>query len=359
MANILNYVCVEGNLTFKEFPFNEVDNLILSEIAYINLDNIYYKNISIKTAIDLYLNENTEKEILKQFSISKNPIILFKKIALSKRFGNLKIINYQNIFSKTIEKQFSAMLFSLSINTCYVAFRGTNGSLIGWKEDLNMSFMQPIPSQIEAVNFVNKNIPLKYTKIYLGGHSKGGNLAIYAGVKCRRLLKFKIQKIYNNDGPGFDDDFINSQDYLKTLSKIETIMPESSIVGLLLEHKEKYKIIESDSSWLWQHDALSWQVYYNHFIEAKCINKVNINFNKGLNDWLKSISKDERALFIDTIFDCLDKSGIKSIDDILKFKVYKIPKLLKNFYQINPETRKMIVSFFKDLIIIFSKNMMQ
>ncbi len=360
MANIQDYLKWRGDLSFSKFSFNEVDNLILSELSYLNIDKLMLSKTktTIAEAINYYLEKKSVDQLAKMFPLSENPYYFFQELASSNRFKNLKIFNYESHTSKEEEKQFAAMMIEINPFTTYVAFRGTDDTLIGWKEDFNMSFISPIPSQEKAAEYLNKKLPFRYQIIYLGGHSKGGNLAVYAAVKARRSLKRKIRKVYSNDGPGFSEEFITSAEYLNMLPKIETIIPESSIIGMLLAHKGKYKVIKSKAFGLWQHDALSWLVYKDHFIPTENVDETSLKINTLLNNWLKNLTKQDRALFINTIYEILLKSGINTMSDLTKLKIYKIPSLIKNFSQLDSTTRKMIINFLK-LLINESKTMFE
>lgn len=348
MSNIEDYITWRGDLSFKRAHLNEVDNLILAELAYLEFDDCFYRGITIKEVITNYLKKNSETEILKKFPLSQNPLSFYKKLANSIRFGSLKIVNYENNISNELEEQFSAMLIELNYFTAFVAFRGTDSSLVGWKEDFNMSFMLPVPSQEAALNFVNKSINFKYQNIYLSGHSKGGNLAVYSGVLAKKSIKKKIVKIYNNDGPGFDENFITRKEYLEMLDKIITIVPESSIIGMLLEHKEKYKVVKSTAYGLWQHDALSWIVEHDHF-EISHLDENTIKINQAISQWLKKISKEEREMFVNTVYDILKNNNILTVEDLINLKTYKLTLILKSFLMLDSDIKKMVFKFVKDL----------
>lgn len=350
MGNIKDYIDWRGDIPLTKSYFNEVDNLIFAELSYINFQKIIdNQKMTIKNAIEKYLNSHTEKEIENELVLSQNPLPFLIALKDSKRFGDLKIINYANIASKKEEKQFSALTIELNYNTIYVAFEGTDNTLFGWKEDLNLSFMSEIPSQLEAVNYVN-NISRKYKNILLGGHSKGGNLAIYAGVHCKKRIKKRIKRIYNNDGPGFLEEFTNLKEYNDILKKIVTIVPETSIIGMLLTKKEEYKVIKSSGCGIWQHDALSWQVVGDHFITVQKTDETSVKINEMLNDWLSKISKKEREQFINSLFSILDKNKIETIEDLAKLSIRKIPGLVKSYKKLEEESRKLMLNLLGDLV---------
>lgn len=357
MANIKDYLKWRGDLSFKVSPFNEVDNLILSEISYLNLDGILKKKrTTIQSAIEDYLTKYDEKAILSQFPLHKNPISFFKGVKDSKRFGHLKIMYYINKVSKKEEKQFSAMIIKLNYNTIYVAFKGTDNTLIGWKEDFNMSFMNEVPSQLEAVAYLNQHIHFLNRKIYIGGHSKGGNLAVYASVHCKKNIQKRIKQIYNNDGPGFLEDFMLLPKYNSILPKIVTIIPETSIIGMLLNHKEEYKVVKSTALGIWQHDCLSWEVAKDHFITIKEVDETSSKIRKTITDWLQNIDKKKREVFINTLFKILENNKIETVEDVARLKLRKIPGLVREFTRIDEETKKIMMELLKELMREANKN---
>ena len=356
MANIEDYLKWRGDLSFKVNPFNEVDNLILSELAYLNLEGIADKKIKMKDAIEGYFKKYTEKEILKEFALSTNPINFYRQLQNSTRFGNLNIIKFVNEMSKSESKQFSALIVEMDLNTIYIAFKGTDKYLIGWKEDFNLSYMDAVPSQISALSFINDHVKFKHRKIYIGGHSKGGNLAVYAATFCKKNIQKRIKAVYNNDGPGFLDEFIALPNYQTILPKITTILPETSIIGMLLTHKGQYKVVKSNTVGIWQHDALSWQVNKDHFITIEKVDETSNKIQQTIADWLQKIGKKEREEFINTLFDLLDKNKIETVEDLIKLKLRKIPGLLKEFTKLNEKQRKLMMDLLKDLMTEASKH---
>lgn len=356
MGNIKDYIDWRGDITLQQSHFNEVDNLIFSELVYFNFKNILsHKKITIEKVVNNYLQKTKEEEILKEFYLSQNPIPFLNSLKESIRFKNLKLFNYVNILSKREEKQFSAVSIELNYNTVYIAFKGTDNTLLGWKEDFNLSFMSEIPSQLEAVKYLNK-VSWKYRNIIIGGHSKGGNLAVYAVVNCKKNIQKRIKKVYNNDGPGFLEEFISTKNYDNVLNKVITIVPESSIIGMLLTRKEEYKVVKSDLIGIWQHDALSWQVVGDHFITLKEIDETSTKINSILNEWLVRIGKREREVFVTNLFHIFEKNEIETIDDLSKLNIRKIPALVKSFTELEEQNKKIMVDLLIDLVREAKKN---
>lgn len=351
MANIVDYLKWRGDITLKQNPFNEVDNLILSELSYIEISKKNAKKpITIKKAIHFYLEKYSEEEIVKKFAFSQNPLSFFECLANSKRFGNLKILNYVNKVSKKEEKQFSAMMIKLNVTSLYVAFKGTDETLVGWKEDFNMGFMEEIPSQKEAVNYVNHRISFQYRHIILGGHSKGGNLAVYSGVKCKKSIQKRIKKIYTNDGPGFTESFTQNPIYSSNLSKIVALEPVTSIIGMLLTQKNEYKVVQSDSKGLWQHDPLTWQVEGTSFLTLDEVDETSNKIKNTITNWLSLLDNEKRKIFINTLFQVLEKNEIYTIDDLVRLKLKTVSGLLKTFTKLDEDTRKIMIETLKVLM---------
>ena len=218
MGNIMDYLDWRGDITFEQSPFNEVDNVILAQLAYVNFRDIIpspeeKRSITLKEASQMFFDMYTENELKQDKSFISEAPFLMKKAAASKRFGNLILSNYVDTVDETLEKQFGAFHIRISPKHTYVVFRGTDDTLVGWKDDFNMSFIMPVPSQEAAVEYINSTCQYIRGRLYIGGHSKGGNLAIYSAVKCSERVRKKIDCVYNNDGPGFDVNMIKSAKY--------------------------------------------------------------------------------------------------------------------------------------------------
>lgn len=349
----MDYLDWRGDLSFKQAAFNEVDNLILSQLAYVNFDGIvpgiaYNECVTLEAACELFFKINDEKEIFKEKSLTRlGGTILMKKMVQSKRFKKLRLCKYKNQVDYEQQKQFAALHMELEDETIYIAFRGTDDTIIGWKEDFNMSFITPIPAQIEAVNYINETTTHLKQEIRIGGHSKGGNLAIYAAVKCREEIKEKILKVYNNDGPGFNKEMMMSLDYQNMLKKIETIVPQSSVVGMLFEHEEEYIVVKSKQIGLMQHDAMSWEVLGGQFVYLDKVSRRSQRLDETLKAWINSLSEEERAQVVDSLFIILEGTGAKTLSDLSKAKLKKASMILKSYQAMDHTTQEMLLQTIK------------
>ena len=334
MKNFLNYL-EDNNKTFKEDSFNIVDSLVLAYLSY-----LYFPSTLTKLK-DLDISKTTKVEKNREF---------IKRVITSKRYKDIESCFYVEDTNDLIEKQFSAVTFLLPNNTMYISFRGTDSTLTGWKEDFNMAFMLPVPAQKEALNYVEKITKLIPRKFYIGGHSKGGNLAVYAGCNLSNDLSKRIIKIYSHDGPGFLKEFLTTSNYQNIKDKIEKVVPSSSIIGMLLYTNEHYKIIKSSERGILEHDPFSWIVKDNNFIILKKLSDGTAYTNKVINDFLNSLSKKEREIFIDSLFTVLKSTGLTTLDEISKNFIIKIPNILISIYKLDDVNKKYIIKTIKALI---------
>ena len=334
MKNFLNYL-QDNNNSFKESSFNIVDSLVLAYLSYLHFPNTPTK------LKDLDISKTTKVKKNKEF---------IKRVVTSNRYKDIELCFYVEDTNDLIEKQFSAVTFLLPNNTMYISFRGTDSTLTGWKEDFNMAFMLPVPAQKEALNYVEKVTKLIPRKFYIGGHSKGGNLAVYAGCNLSNSLSTRIIKIYSHDGPGFIKEFLTTSNYQNIKDKIEKVVPSSSIIGMLLYTNEKYKIIKSSARGILEHDSFSWLVEDNNFIILKDLSDGTAYTNKVINDFISNLSKKEREIFIDSLFTVLKSTGLTTLDEISKNFIVKLPNILIAIYRIDDVNKKYILKTIKALI---------
>lgn len=356
MSNVFDYLDWRGDITFAELPLNEVDSLILSMVCYIDLDGIVPDDHSVAvqflSAAKQYLRRHRGEQAYIGAIVPASVVTLLAKAAKTKRFGNVRLSGYVNIIDEDNQGQFSAMTFALGDGSFYVAFRGTDDTLIGWKENFNMSFMETVPAQAEAVKYLDSAARERSGGIYVGGHSKGGNLAVYAAVKSTAATKERIIRTYNNDGPGFSASFIESADYQSIKNKIRTLIPESSVVGLLLEHEETYEVVKSSQVGLMQHDASSWEVLGGKFIYLNEVSEESLRIDKTLKGWLAEMDMAQRAEFVDAIYDTLASTNATTLTDISTDKI----KLLRAWRNLSEENKSVIMKSLKALIKEIKKN---
>ena len=346
--NVLRYLLWRGDLTCEADPINPVDALIFSILSYANLDFVNRQSDPGRKYTIAMLPEElkrTEREEgnygPKQFAASVKKLI--QMAADSKRFRDVTIRCFQSILNDEVQMQFAAAAFELPGQAVFLAFRGTDASLVGWKEDLNMSFTDGIPSQIAARLFAEQVITEKDRHLFLGGHSKGGNLAVWAATNLEEEKKRRLEGVYNNDGPGFSEEFLRSPQYLAIRDKVYSYVPESSIVGILMEHDE-YTTIRSTNPSIFQHDPFSWCVTGNQFDDAKKRTVIGQQMDHSINSWIKSLTREEREQFVDSIWTVVSASNARTLDELNASKIKSVLSMQKAFATMEPDKQKQLLA---------------
>lgn len=320
VTTVFDYLRWRGDLTFAQDAFNEVDNLILCIIAYLNFRRFpELRSRDVDKAVlmsDIVPRMTAEDE---QQGLSPNNYIpLMKLAAESCRFAPVRLFGYETVRDETREMQLDALSFLLPDGTLFCAFMGTDRSLVGWKENLNLSYMDAVPAQIGAVEYVEDmawRCPERPVRI--GGHSKGGNLAAYAAIHIPEALQARMLDAYNNDGPGFRRDVTDTAEYRRIAAKLHTYIPAASIVGVLLEHTEDYTVVASSSRAIMQHEPLTWGVLGSRFIRQEARSEFGKASDDVVREWLASLSPQEREKFSNALFDMFTQGGtVQSLEDV-------------------------------------------
>lgn len=356
MPNIMDYLKWRGDLDFKQDGINEIDIIILSRFSYLP-----FKNINLNKSETIENISNRMKDLNEEAFIWKEDKYFIHILGNSSRYKDLIVSDYQEILDIQAEKQFAAVTISLPGRYKYISFRGTDMSLVGWKEDFNMSFMKDIPSQKEAVKYLNEiGKKFRRDKLIVGGHSKGGNLAVYSATFCEDTIKKRIVKVINADGPGFDKSIILSNNYKKILDKIDTYIPQSSIVGRLLEHEDEYQVVYSIQKGIMQHDIYSWQVNPTSLVRIPSLTNNSQMLNRVLRNWLEDTTAEQRKNFINIIYEVITATEAETLNDFGIDTLKKITKILKSYKSIDKEDKKeieeMIKLFFESTINSIREN---
>ena len=346
MGTLQEYVEWRGDLTFSQAPFCEVDNLIFSGIAYLDFQRIVPASlsaapVSFLAAMKKYVNRR--KGELKNIGLLFSPesVALAVRAARSERFGSTYMIGYVNRVSEEAGKQFSAVTFLIGEDICFVAFRGTDDTLVGWKESLSLSFASPVPSQKEAVKYL-KGVAEAFPnrRLFLGGHSKGGNLAVWAAVKCRPEVNARIELVYSNDSPGFSRDFIRGESYAVTKGRIRALVPVSSVVGMLFEHDDRYEVVQSTQTGIFQHDPLSWEVLGGHFVHLEAISEESKRIDRTFKKWMSETGAEHKKQVIETMYHILSANA-RTLTELNADKT----KIVKAWNSFDDETKRAILRF--------------
>ena len=349
MANIIDYLEWRGDLTFLQSPFNAVDSLILCQLSYMTFDSIltkeqYHAKLPLSDTITTLLVQTEQADKLANTVMPQTPTdrAFLSALAKSKRFGSLLLTRYVNQIDYQAQKQFSALTILTGDDTVYLAYRGTDDSLIGWKENFNMSFLTPVPAQLAAVEYLEE-AALAYPEARrIGGHSKGGNLAVFASSFCDPSLQDWIIDIYSHDAPGFDKKIIASKEYHKIRERIHSFVPQTSIIGMLLEHQEAYTVVHSTNSGLMQHDPYSWEIKGTDFLRLESVDEDSKRIDQTLRSWINSIDYGQRERFVNGLYEVLVAADIKSAFDLTTDGLKAVRPILKSMSQLDEPTRKLI-----------------
>ena len=321
MPNLMDYLEWRGDLTFRESPPNEVDNLIFSLLSYVDLDGIvpnHHKGgATVREAAAEYFFTHPEYAAHPLGLIIPADILtLFRRMAHTRRFRDLVLSGYVNEISEERETQFSAVTVRLPDEGIFVAFRGTDDTIVGWKEDFKLSILEEVPAQTMAAEYLNCLDLTPDAKLYIGGHSKGGNLAVWGAVHAEERVRDRIRTVFSNDGPGFSEGTVTSEAYKALAPRIRVYLPEDSLVGLLLEHDESYTVVKSNRKGLFQHDGLSWEVMGGSFLRAEALSQKGIHNDTVVRERIDSMTRGERREFIRLVFNLLESTGAKTLTDL-------------------------------------------
>lgn len=344
--NIFDYVKTY-TYSFSEKEFNEVDNLVLSSITYLDFTGIIPPNktsLSLADAGKIYLQTYKKRDIAKIGIAQRDAYRLLEEMISSNRFADISVSRYRYITS--LDSQFSALTFKLTKKLKFIGFEGTDELLSGWKEDAYLSFKFPVDAQKYAIDYINEAISIFDSNIIIGGHSKGGNLSLVAAMYANPLYKFKIKKVYSNDGPGLRKEEYNSNKYKKIKDRYVHIIPTHSLVGTLL-YNDEYVVVKTTAKNIMGHNASTWVVEDNHFVYAKQ-DKKSIQIEKKLNEYIASIDYEEQKRIVDAVFRDLEHHGYKTINDFLNLR--KVLKSIKNLKNIDPTIKNTLIEVLEIII---------
>lgn len=262
---------------------------------------------------------------------------LFYKVAFSRRYRNTKANFFVEEMDAEEGVQFCAVTFLLGNGDTFVSFRGTDDALIGWKEDFYMAYRTPVGAQLRSTEYLHQVAKLlarkRNLRFYLGGHSKGGNLAVYAAMTCDEEVKRRIGKIYNMDGPGFRPDFMDTLDYDGVKDKILKIVPDESFVGMLMEQKNDYELIQSTEIGVQQHICFSWCVEGDHFERSQVQQPKRKALYDRINNWIFALEIEQVGDFIESLFRMIEITEAKTLTDLKNVKGGEIAKKLHTMIQ--------------------------
>ena len=351
--SMYDYLKWRGDLTFDQDPFNEVDNLILAQLAYVDYEEIVPETrenaVPISEVSRRYWEIHTEEEIMKRESFVKLSPFLLKPVAGSRRFEKMRLCGYVNYVSKRAEAQMSATQFELEDGTVYVAFRGTDETIVGWKEDFNLSFMSRTEGQRLAVEYMLNNFSDTSLRLRVGGHSKGGNFAVFASSFSGTEVRDQIMEVYSNDAPGFREEIVTKPEYEQVMEMTVNIIPQDSVIGRLLNAGRDAIVVKSSKKGIMQHDALSWEIQGNHFIPARRSSD-SLYLEKVLSGWLENVDDESRKFFVEQIFGVLQTLGADTMKDVRQITVKELGEAIQVLRGIPKEQQEEMAEVLKKLV---------
>lgn len=357
MCNIVTYA--QGSLDpFRERPFCAVDSLVLAQLAYLHLPAAALPALCRWDGMPLrdLLRAEYFAGMFRQVRSPEDNRRLLSAVAASPRFRDVRVCGYTEQVDAGQEKQFGAVTFRLDGQTAYVAFRGTDSTLLGWKEDFNMAFQSPVPSQEEALRYLEAAARQCPGALLAGGHSKGGNLAVYAAMKCGAPAQDRIVRIYSHDGPGFKEDVLNSGAFRRIGGRVDKTLPQSSVIGMLLEHQEDFRVVRSTRAGLMQHDPFSWVVQGNAFCVVEQLSASARYMDRTLNAWIRQFNDQDRERFVDALYGILNASEAETIPQLRAGWQRNIPAVARAAAQTDPDTRAFLLRTVRALAVLGVKN---
>lgn len=361
MGTVLDYLHEYGNYSFREKSMTEVDSLALCQLTYLKFDGLVPDVRENRRPVTLKsLAESADfDKLFRDVRYEKVNRELIGKMLAGNRFSTLKLNYYVNVVEKQWETQFSAVTYILDDGTVYVAYRGTDESIVGWKEDFNMAFLSPIPSQEYSLSYLNTVAARLNKPFYIGGHSKGGNLAVYSAMKCPDHIQKRIIRIYSMDGPGFRPEMLKSGEYNVIADRVVKILPHSSLVGMLFESDMQFQVVESKTFGLAQHDPYSWLVEEDHLLRVDGIHERCLRRDNTLNQWILSLDEQQLRIFVDTLYQVISASQAENVIEFTAEWKRSMSGMLSAMKEVDDETMRMLKEIVKALFDIAGEQVRQ
>lgn len=351
MGNLFAYIQWRGDLTLSASPFGEVDSLILSMLSYFDFGPVVpppgQGEITVERAAQRVFEESGPPEPPRTASNSQESLRwLLYLMAHARRYRRMKLSSRVDLFDAANAKQFYAICIHVSSRQLYLSFRGTTDDLAGWKEDFLLTCLPEIPSHREAVQYLT-DVASRYPdkQLLLGGHSKGGNLAVYAASFAPCAVQQRIRAVWSNDGPGFQEALLASDGYRRIAHAVHSIVPKSSVVGMLLSHDERRKIVDSTQIGILQHDGFSWEISGDRFVELDALTSESLRVDQAVRSWLRQMDMDERRQAVECLFDVLYASGATTLSEIRRERLKTMTGSISRMKELPRESRERIIEF--------------
>ena len=362
MANIFDYLAWRKDVPFSVSPFNEVDGLVLSELIYADFSGCVgenEENVPLTEVRNRFWKRHTREEIMADDSFTKMAPFLMDDMVDGARFQDTRVSWFYDVVDTAADIQLAVATFWLPDGTVFVVFRGTDSTIVGWKEDFLLSYLPETEGQRRAAAYMDAHFSDLDMPLRVGGHSKGGNLAVYAAVAACPAVRDRITAVYSNDGPGFLDAFTQSEAYKEMLPRIISIVPEESMIGTLLSNEAYQHVVKSTASGIIQHDGFTWQVLGPKFVEADKRSEGSYLTETTLKEWLCGMNDGDRRLFVGTLFGLLEATGAETIPQIKQDMVGALSNMKKMLDTIPKEDRDAVWAIIGKLLKMGGENVWQ
>ena len=348
--NLIRYLKEYGEKTFREVPFSEVDALVLAELSYLKMKGIV-PGFGCSAGVG-WSEVAGHPDVLQMFTdplYGKQHKKVFELVASSRRYAKVRVNYYKEWSDEEQEAQFAAVTFLLGETSIFVSFRGTDETLLGWKEDFNMGYLKAIPSQRSALSYLKG--AARYTKgrLILGGHSKGGNLAVYAAACAPEQVQARIQRVYSFDGPGFHKKFYAQRGFAAVQDRVCKIVPEQSTVGMVFANYGNYRVVQGYGAGMVQHDLMQWRIRGGKFVYLKEVRGRSRRKSMIFNTWVNSLSKRQIVLFVETLYGLLRSAQISNVSELLRKPFSVLRQMVQNFRKMDKGKKKMLFQIIKKL----------
>lgn len=358
MSHIVSYVKRQQENTFGEVPFNEVDALVLSQFIYLKLDGLIPTTSEKQEAVYLYniANHLDYEKVFMDERYRKDNIELFEAMVESKRYRRMRMNYFSDITSLLAETQFSAMTVFLEEGPAVVIYRGTDETMVGWKEDFNMIFKEPVTGQSLSALYLQQVSEQFNGDFIVTGHSKGGNFAVYASMNVEDKVQDRISKVYSFDSPGFRPEILESVDFNKIQDRIIKYLPHSSIFGMLLQSKENYQVVECFSIGMLQHNPYNWQIEENEFKKLDKLDRSSIFFYETYNEWLYGLNDEELQAYSEIWYKVMQEANITTMLAFTKEPGKTLLQLIDAIKETDDKTKEMAKALAHGLIEVAKEN---
>lgn len=336
MATMLDYLYWRGDVPFDKMPPNELDGLVLTRFAYLPMELVAREPEETVGSIA----EKVQALPAGVLRLEEDQQLLYY-LEHCDRFKDLKVTDFVKDNDEDIVIQFSAVTIHLPEEQLYIAYCGTDSTLLGWKEDFYMSFMEDVPAQKAALAYA-KDVCARYPErdFYLGGHSKGGNLAVYTAVNLPEVLKARLLHVSDYDGPGFPKSYIDTHDFRSVVERIDTFIPQESVFGRIHDHAEGFSVVESNERGLNQHNPYSWEVEPTGMVLLEAPDTTSDIMYTAIQNILQNTSPQQRKAYVDQAYDILTSSDFSTMKEFRNADAGQRSELRKSVTGLSEETWK-------------------